>query len=64
MYTMKELAPAERSRRVLRALVLERRRLRAAGVDDATLEANRLAIEYWQDHLARKLRNPQRARQA
>lgn len=51
-----EISPAERSRRVLQTLVLERQRLRSTGADDATLEANRLAIEYWRDRVTRARR--------
>jgi hypothetical protein len=56
MSAAKEISPAERSRSVLQALVLERQTLRRAGADQATLEANRRSIEYWREHLARSLR--------
>jgi hypothetical protein len=56
MSAAKELSPTERSRSVLQALVLERQRLWREGADRATLEANRLSIEYWREHLARSLR--------
>jgi hypothetical protein len=40
-----------RIRALLDSLVAERQDLRRAGVDHATLEANRLAIVYWQQAL-------------
>jgi hypothetical protein len=42
-----------RIRAVLDSLVRERRELRRSGVEQAALEANRLAIVYWQQALAR-----------
>jgi hypothetical protein len=50
-----EMTAAERSRKVLQTLVIERHALLSAGADERTLEANRLAIEYWQEHVARTL---------
>ena len=46
---------AERSREILTDLIRERQKLQTDGADGATLEANRLAIVYWQQHLARAL---------
>jgi hypothetical protein len=48
-----EPTPAERARKILNALILERRDLRSSGADQATLEANRLALAYWQRQLSR-----------
>jgi hypothetical protein len=45
----------ERARRVLDDLIRERQTLRAGQTSEALLEANRLAIIYWQQHLARAL---------
>jgi hypothetical protein len=42
-----------RIRAVLDALVLERQELRRTGADEPALEANRLAIVYWQRQLWR-----------
>lgn len=50
-----EPAVVERSREILNDLIRERRELRTRMADQATLEANRLAIVYWQQHLARAL---------
>jgi hypothetical protein len=49
-----EVTAAERSRQILKALILERRDLRSTGADPVTLEANRLAITYWQRQLGRQ----------
>ena len=46
---------AERIRAVLNSLVHERQALRHAGADQAALEANRLAIVYWQQELSKRL---------
>jgi hypothetical protein len=46
-----------RMRAVLDWLMHERQELRRSGVDRATLEANRLAIVYWQQALS--IRRPQ-----
>jgi hypothetical protein len=40
---------------LLDALVNERQELRRAGADQAALEANRLAIVYWQQALTARL---------
>ena len=45
----------ERIRAVIDALVHERQLLRHTGTDPAALEANRLAIVYWQQELSRRL---------
>ena len=45
-----------RIRAVLDSLVNERQELRRSGSDRATLEANRLAIVYWQQALSIRLR--------
>jgi hypothetical protein len=45
----------ERIRGVLESLVSERQGLRRAGTDRAALEANRLAIVYWQQRLSHRL---------
>ena len=42
-------------RAVLESLVQERQALRRVGADRAALEANRLAIVYWQHALAERL---------
>jgi len=42
-------------RRVLESLVLERQALRRDGAERAALEANRLAIVYWQHALAERI---------
>jgi hypothetical protein len=39
----------------LNALVVERQALRRAGADHATLEANRIAIVYWQQRLVSQI---------
>ena len=44
-----------RIRAVLDSLVHERQELRRSGVDAAALEANRLAIVYWQQALSLQL---------
>ena len=46
---------AERIRAILDTLVHERQALRHAGNDQAALEANRLAIVYWQQELSSRL---------
>jgi hypothetical protein len=46
---------AERIRAILNTLVRERQTLRHAGTDPAALEANRLAIVYWQQELSSRL---------
>jgi hypothetical protein len=45
----------DRVRAVLASLVHERQTLRHAGTDRAALEANRLAIVYWQQELSKRL---------
>jgi len=42
-------------RRILDRLVQERQQLRRSPENDAALEANRLALVYWQDQLQRAL---------
>jgi hypothetical protein len=46
---------ADRIRLVLDSLVSERQALRHRGTDPAALEANRLAIVYWQQELSKRL---------
>ena len=46
---------ADRIRAILNTLVHERQTLRYAGNDQAALEANRLAIVYWQQELSSRL---------
>jgi hypothetical protein len=46
-------ATAERARSILNDLIRQRQRMRAAGVDERLLEANRLGIVYWQLQLPR-----------
>jgi hypothetical protein len=46
---------AEHIRRILDRLVEERQQLRHSGEDAAALEANRLALVYWQQQLQRAL---------
>jgi len=41
--------------RVLDSLVSERQRLRSSAVEPALLEANRMAIVYWQNELVREI---------
>jgi hypothetical protein len=41
--------------RVLDSLVSERQRLRGSSVEPALLEANRMAIIYWQNELVREI---------
>ena len=51
-------APGERQAligRVLDSLVSERQRLRSSAVEPALLEANRMAIVYWQNELVREI---------
>jgi hypothetical protein len=45
----------DRIRQVLNSLVRERQELRRRGTDRATLEANRIAIVYWQQELSKRL---------
>ena len=45
----------DRIRGVLNSLVRERQELRRRGTDRATLEANRIAIVYWQQELSKRL---------
>lgn len=45
-------AGAERARTILEDLIRQRKGLRAAGVEEELLEANRLGIVYWQLQLA------------
>ena len=42
-------------RRVLDSLVTERQRLRSRAAEPALLQANRLAIVYWQNELVREI---------
>jgi len=46
---------ADRIRLVLDSLVRERQALRHRGTDPAALEANRIAIVYWQQELSKRL---------
>jgi hypothetical protein len=46
---------ADRVRAILSSLVRERQTLRHARTDRAALEANRLAIVYWQQELSKRL---------
>ncbi|HSP74564.1 MAG TPA: hypothetical protein VLN26_19495 [Gaiellaceae bacterium] len=46
----------EKVREVLGALIEEHHRLKHAGESGAVLEANLIAIEYWQDELSRLAR--------
>ena len=46
-------APSGRVQAILESLIDERRRLRGARDDASLLEANRIAIIYWQQQLAR-----------
>ena len=55
-------AAAERARLILNELILQRRGLREAGVDEGLLEANRLGIVYWQRQLAQALGAPRESR--
>ena len=45
----------DRIRAILNTLVHERQALRHAGTDQPALEANRLAIVYWQQELSSRL---------
>ena len=45
--------PAERARSILGDLVRQRQLMRGDSADDGLLEANRLAIVYWQWQLTR-----------
>lgn len=47
--------PAERARSILGDLVRQRQLMRGDSADDGLLEANRLAIVYWQWQLTRSL---------
>lgn len=47
--------PPEKLREIVSILVAERREMRQRGESPVTIEANRLAIEYWQRELARCL---------
>jgi hypothetical protein len=49
---------SDRIRRVLDSLVQERQELRRRNTDPAALEANRLAIVYWQQELSKRLIKP------
>jgi hypothetical protein len=51
-------ATAERARSILNDLIRQRQRMRAAGVDERLLEANRLGIVYWQRQLTRAFGRP------
>jgi hypothetical protein len=44
-----------RARSVLNDLIRQRQRLQSEAADTGTLEANRLAIVYWQQQLSRVL---------
>ena len=47
--------PVELVREIIDRLARERQQLRVAHADGATLEANRLAIVYWQQRLSHAL---------
>jgi hypothetical protein len=47
--------PVDRIRGILNSLVLERQALRHSGTDQSALEANRLAIVYWQQEFSQHL---------
>jgi hypothetical protein len=56
-------APAGRAQAILESLIDERRRLRGDRDDASLLEANRIAIVYWQQQLERSRTGaPRRAR--
>ena len=56
MITVAEQAPSEdRIREILDDLIRQRRRMRGVATDAGLLEANRLAIIYWQWQLSRTL---------
>jgi hypothetical protein len=57
-------AAAERARLILNELILQRRGLREAGVDEGLLEANRLGIVYWQRQLAQASGAPRQKSEA
>jgi len=57
-------AAAERARLILNELILQRRGLREAGVDEGLLEANRLGIVSWQRQLAQALGAPRQKSEA
>jgi hypothetical protein len=47
--------PVADAQRIINSLVSERQALRSAGAPPERIEANRLALVYWQDRLARAL---------
>jgi hypothetical protein len=51
---------AEAIHEIIRSAVAERQRLRRTGGDEAALEANRLAIAYWQTRLSQVLSGARR----
>jgi hypothetical protein len=55
---------AEKAREILADLIQQRKGMRAAGVDESLLEANRLGIVYWQWQLNLALRAPHDAEAA
>ena len=56
-------APGGRAQAILESLIDERRRLRGDRDDASLLEANRIAIMYWQQQLERtRTGAPRRAR--
>ena len=50
--SISELSDSAVAETIIGRLVLERQELRRSGAEKATLEANRLAIVYWQRRLA------------
>jgi hypothetical protein len=50
-----QASTADRIREIISSLVRERQALRAVGTDRAALEANRMAIVYWQQELSKRL---------
>jgi hypothetical protein len=57
--------PSELAQEIVGQLVRQRQELRRSGASKAMLEANRLAIVYWQQRLARAFvaeRRPERSR--
>jgi hypothetical protein len=47
------------ARRIIASLVAERQALQSVGAGDASLEANRRALAYWQERLERALTEPE-----
>lgn len=53
MSAERQVPPADQARAILNDLVRQRRMMRREAVDAGLLEANRLAIVYWQRQLVR-----------